>query len=376
VCCRLGHPRRNAPIKEPEPLHVIDAEQGNNSYPALLKSTPDGHYLEGLDRDAEAFESDLYISPGWIDLHTHVYDGVASLSVHPDRAGLETGVHVVVDAGSAGEGTISAFRQYVAPSAQTCVRAWLNISSVGLIHLRELSDLSLIDVERTVSAVLSNRQFVCGIKVRSSGAIVENMGLQPLKLARLVARLAEVPLMVHIGEPPPLIEEMLELVEEGDVLTHCFHGKVGYPWLSDGRPIPALKQALDRGVLLDIGHGAASFSYEVAERAIAAGFQPHTISTDLHVRNLEGPVYDLATTMTKLMACGMSLHDVIRSVTVEPAKLIGERNWLRSDGRVERATIFRLTDKPLEGRVYEDSLRSRRPIDRYIVPVRTIIGDK
>src|SRR6185437_13411211 len=97
------------------------------------------------------------------------------------------------------------------------------------------------------------------------------MGLLPLQLGRLVARTAGLPLLVHIGEAPPLIEDVLDLLDAGDVITHCFHGKVGGPWQPDGRPVPALARALDRGVLLDVGHGAASFSFAVAERAIAAG---------------------------------------------------------------------------------------------------------
>jgi dihydroorotase len=110
------------------------------------------------------------------------------------------------------------------------------------------------------------------------------------------------PLMVHIGEPPPHVEDILDLLDAGDVITHCFHGKASHPWELSGEPIPALKRALDRGVLIDVGHGAGSFSFEVAKKAISAGNLPFSISTDAHALNLHGPVYDLPTTMTKMMA--------------------------------------------------------------------------
>jgi len=350
-------------------VQIVDAER-REIYPALLRRAAAGYHLERLGAsDPSPDVPDVYLSPGWIDLHAHVYDGVASLSVAADTVGLRTGVHLVADAGSAGEATLPGLLTYVAPRARTAIRAWLNISSIGLVHLRELSDPTLLDVERTVNAAVSHRPSVCGIKVRSSGAIVGAMGLQPLKLARLAARLAGLPLMAHIGEPPPVIEDVLDLLDEGDVVTHCFHGKVGRPWLPDGRPAPALERALARGVRLDIGHGAASFSYAVAEGAIAAGVAPHSISTDAHVRNVRGPVYDLPTTMGKLLRCGMSLLEVIRAVTVAPAAVLGDAGWASLEGTLQRATLFRLEQGTRDSRVYPDAGGDMRTLHVVFVPV-------
>jgi len=317
--------------------------------------------------------TELFIGPGWVDLHAHIYDGMTSLSVHPDRVGLAVGVHVLADAGSSGAATIDGLAKYVRPTARTEMRAWLNIGSHGLVDMRETADLRLIDVDSALAAIDRHRDFVCGVKVRSSGAIVGNMGLQPLQLGRLVARAAGLPLLVHIGEAPPLIDDVLDLLDSGDVITHCYHGKPGGPWLADGQPGPALRRAVERGVHLDVGHGGASFSFAVAERAIAAGYPPNSISTDIHIRNIDGPVYDLATTMTKLLACGMELTAVIAAVTAAPRQILRlPADWLDADGVPRHGTIFRLAAAAPDRPEYRDAVGQRRVPDRHIIPVATI----
>ncbi|MZQ85518.1 amidohydrolase/deacetylase family metallohydrolase [Paenibacillus sp. 5J-6] len=348
-------------VKVIDPIH-------QQTYKALLNKTAGGYHLDRSAADYSTQEPEMYLSPGWIDLHTHVYDGVANLSVSADAAGIQSGVHLVVDAGSAGEATLPGLRKYVAPASQTEVMAWLNISSIGLVHLREVATLDYIDIDKTVNAVIANRDFVCGIKVRSSGAIVGAMGLQPLQLAKLAAREAGVPIMVHIGEAPPIIDSVLDLLDEGDVITHCFHGKTGNPWLMNGKPGLALQRAIDRGVKLDVGHGGASFNVEVCRHAIAAGFAPHTISTDVHIRNIRGPVYDLPTTMTKLLACGMPIEQVIAAVTSAPSQILQRNDWCSLDGNLDRATLFRLDEQGPEGRDYRDSQGNLLEPEQFIKP--------
>ncbi|TDF94780.1 amidohydrolase/deacetylase family metallohydrolase [Paenibacillus piri] len=352
-------------------VQVLDPAIGQ-TYTAQLVKSGSGYAINRTPNGELTEKPQLFLSPGWIDLHAHVYDGVTSLSVPADDIGLRTGVHMVVDAGSAGEATLPGFMKYVAPQAQTEIRAWLNISSIGLVHLREVASLDTIHIDRTVKAVLDHQPFLCGIKVRSSGAIVGDMGLQPLQLAKLAAREAGVPVMVHIGEAPPVIDGVLDLLEEGDVVTHCYHGKTGHPWEKDGKPGRALQKALDRGVLLDVGHGAASFHFDVCKKALAAGFMPSTISTDLHIRNIGGPVYDLSTTMTKLLACGMPLEHVVAAVTAEPAKALRLKDWCDFSGMIKRATLFRLTDSSGSGPEYRDAQGNKLKPDRVIVPSAVI----
>ncbi|MBF8189929.1 amidohydrolase/deacetylase family metallohydrolase [Nonomuraea sp. K274] len=345
------------------PLRVIGSPS-----PARLSLTGGTARLEPV---AHGAGDELYIGPGWVDLHAHVYDAVTQISVPPDRVGLDAGVHVVADAGSAGQATVDGLVRYVIPAAGTRVCAWLNIGSHGLVHLRETADPDFIDVDATMAAIERHRDVIRGVKVRSSGAIVGAMGLQPLQLGRLVAREAGLPLLVHVGEAPPPIDDVLGLLDAGDVVTHCYHGKTGAPWHRDGTPTPSLAGALDRGVLMDVGHGAASFSFDVAANAVAAGHPPHTISTDIHVRNINGPVHDLATTITKLLACGMPLNDAIKAVTDTPRRVLRmESPWLAADGEIKHATIFRLAETT--DRVYTDARGTTREPDRHVVPVATI----
>jgi dihydroorotase len=355
-------------VKVIDPLHA-------SVYTAALIETEEGYRLDrNVVAELGGKEPELLLSPGWIDLHAHVYDGVAPISIIPDDVGLNTGVHLLADAGSAGEATIRGLYKYVAPQYETDIRSWLNISSIGLVHLREGSDLSYINVERTVQAVLDHRPFVCGVKVRSSGMIVGTMGLQPLQLALLAAKEAGVPLMVHIGEAPPLIEDVLDLLREGDVITHCYHGKLGHPWEADGKAGPALERALARGVLLDVGHGAASFNFGVFERAFANGYLPYSISTDVHTGNINGPVYDLPTTMSKFLSCGMELEKVVAAVTLAPATVLRLADRMNLDGVLHSATLFQLSDQPIPNRLFQDSNGNDRIPQQTVIPTAVIRG--
>lgn len=354
-------------------VKVIDPVR-KSTYRARLEQSNEGFSLHPDRSEAHGPEPDLLLSPGWIDLHAHIYDGMTSISVPADAVGLGTGVHLIADAGSAGEATLPGFMKYVVPTYETEVRAWLNISSIGLVHMREVAELTHIDVDRTITTAYDNRHFICGIKVRSSGAILGAMGLQPLQLAVLAAREAGMPVMVHIGEAPPRIDDVLDLLDEGDVVTHCFHGKTGHPWTRDGVPGAALLRALDRGVILDVGHGAASFSYDICKKAIGKGLSAFSISTDVHIRNINGPVYDLPTTMSKLLWCGLPIEDVIAGVTSVPASVLRLPDWCNLESGLTRATLFRLTSKPPEGRLYRDATGTCIQPERVIIPEAVIMG--
>lgn len=337
---------------------------------AYLIRTGEGCRLR--EAEGEFPETDLYISPGWIDMHTHVYDGFTSLGVDADRVGIKTGVHVVADAGSAGEATLPGLIRYVLPAHRTEIREWLNISSVGLVTMREYNDMSLLKVEDTVKAALENAPTVIGIKARSSGIIVGDKGIKPLEIAVKAARQAHLPLMVHIGEKPPDIREILRLLDRGDIITHCFHGKEGTPWLPDGTPIPELRSAWERGVRMDVGHGAASFSFDIFKRAVSHPLPPFSISTDMHIRNVNGPVFSLAVTMTKLMSCGLPLIDTIMGVTQIPAQTLGMTDRMDLDGPIRSATIFRVADSRPDTPPLRDSMRNAIIPQKLILPTGVI----
>lgn len=356
------------------PVTIIDPSSAALAI-GHLKVDPDGLTHLTNERPLRVGEAipELYIGPGWVDLHAHVFDGTTQISVHPDRVGLDHGVHTLADAGSAGQATLRGLTDYVIPSAKTNIKVWLNIGSHGLVHLREVADSTYMDVAATIEAAASFPDIVRGIKVRSSGLIVGNMGIQPLQLGKLAARECGLPLLVHIGEAPPLIDDVLDLLDEGDVVTHCYHGKTGFPWLPNGRPSSALHRALDRGVKIDVGHGAASFNMGVAQAAVRAGFLPDSISTDIHVRNIGGPVFDIATVMTKLLYCGMSLSSVLSAVTEAPRATLGlVEPWRNNTGELQHATIFSLTPEAPRSRRYLDTLGNTFSPSEHLVALGTV----
>src|SRR5687767_9646683 len=189
--------------------------------------------IEAVGRDlqapAEARAVDgngAFLSPGWVDLHTHVWYGGTDISIRPSICGVERGVTTVVDAGSAGEANFHGFREFIIEPARERIRAFLNIGSIGLVNcnkVSELIDIRSIDIDRTIACVEQNRDVIVGIKVRASHVILGSWGITPVKVAKKVAKILKLPLMVHVGEPPPLFDEVLEILTAGDVVTHCFN---------------------------------------------------------------------------------------------------------------------------------------------------------
>ena len=287
-------------------------------------------------------------SPGWIDLHAHVFSGGSKNGLDTDQAaGVATGVTTVVDAGSAGADDLMTFRTQVMATATTRVLAFLNIST-GRPNGPRHGEWHHFAQARTIplAAAEAASGHCLGIKVLASQTHCGNMGITPVKLARQAARLSGTGLMVHIGNAPPLIDEVLDLLDEGDIVTHCWHGKYGGLFDRDNRPLPATKAAVVRGVKFDMGHGSASFAFATARHALDAGLPLHAISTDLHRGCVNGPVFDMATTMAKCLHLGFTLPEVIRLSTASPAALIGRSATLGSlaTGREADITIFRVVD--------------------------------
>jgi dihydroorotase len=288
-------------------------------------------------------------SPGWIDLHTHVFEGAGPSGVHPDReAGIATGVTTVVDAGSAGAGTWEAFRDTMIKPSTTRVLGFLNVSLMPSTGGPRHGSWENYAQGKTIPMAEHEAEagYCVGIKVLASQTHCGNLGITPVKVARQAARLSGTGLMVHIGNAPPTIEEVLELLGEGDIVTHCWHGKYGGLFGRDKKPLPETLAAVERGVKFDLGHGSASFAFESARYALDAGLPLHAISTDIHRGNVHGPVWDMPTTMSKLLHLGFSLPEVIRLSTWSPAQLMrreGEVGTLAT-GNAADITIFRVVD--------------------------------
>ncbi|WP_333821853.1 amidohydrolase/deacetylase family metallohydrolase [Pinisolibacter sp.] len=316
-----------------------------------------------------------FLSPGWVDLHTHVWWGGTDVSIRPEQCGAARGVTTLVDAGSAGEANFHGLREHVMERARETIYAFLNIGSIGLVacnRVSELIDMRSVDLDRTVAVIEANRDRIVGVKCRASAVITGTWGMEALKLAKKIARVVDLPLMVHVGEPPPLYDDVLAVLDPGDIVTHCFNGKVGGSLLEDRTLWCLVEQAAARGIVLDVGHGGASFSFEVAEAAIAGGLLPHTISTDLHQWSLDGAVWDLATTLSKLLALGMPFEAVVKAATTTPRAAIRKpTDGFLTRGAAADFTLFDLVDERLEVR---DSKGRPARLERLFEPRRTIIG--
>lgn len=272
------------------------------------------------------------VCPGFIDFHVHVFPGVSHFGVDPDETCLARGVTTVLDFGTAGALIYDGFRRYVIDVAKTRVKALMLIAGQGLISsvdtqpaLGELWDLAYCDVTGCVRAVERNRDSVVGIKVRCMDNIAADgkHEAEGLRLARQAADATRLPLVVHPVLSSLPIEQILAQLGPGDVLTHCYHEKRGRLVDDQLRVLPAVRDKLAEGLLLDVGHGAGSFSFPVARAMLDQGVLADYIGSDLHRYNLHGPVYDLATTMSKFLHLEMPLAEIVRRVTTNPAKFLG-----------------------------------------------------
>ncbi|GMA48951.1 dihydroorotase [Alicyclobacillus contaminans] len=304
----------------------------------------------GIDAEKVLDATGCIVAPGFIDLHVHVYENDTYLGIDADQVGVRQGVTTVVDAGSSGSATFPHFLHHHISRKETEVLAWLNISEDGLCNGNtELADMSKLRPEET-GRMIEDSPTIRGIKVRMSRSVVGGNGIQPLVIAKQVARERKVPVMVHIGNTPPDLADILNLLEAGDVVTHAFHGKPGGILDSQGQLIPGAGAALARGVLFDVGHGTASFSFQTMMRAKELGLKPHSISTDIYKTNYHGPVYSLTLTMSKLIQVGFSLTDVIEWVTLAPARILRLEDELGSlkPGTVADISIVRLVERPID----------------------------
>ncbi|HCL5344871.1 TPA: amidohydrolase/deacetylase family metallohydrolase [Salmonella enterica] len=322
---------------------------------------------------------DCFVSAGWIDSHVHCYPKSPIYFDEPDSIGIATGVTTVIDAGSTGADDIDDFYALTRQAA-TDVYALLNISRVGLIAQNELADMNNIDAGAVTLAVTlavkRHPDFIVGLKARMSGSVVGVNGITPLERAKVMQQEnGNLPLMVHIGNNPPDLDEIAERLTAGDIITHCYNGKPNRILRPDGELRASVTRALARGVRLDVGHGTASLSFAVAKRAISLGILPHIISSDIYCRNrINGPVHSLANVMSKFLAIGMSLPQVIACVTANAADSLN----LKTKGRLQPGldadlTLFTLKRQPT---VLVDAENDSLQVEELLTPLAVIRAGK
>jgi dihydroorotase len=341
---------------------------------AVGNDLPSGEASEVLDATGRI------LTPGMIDLHVHVFAGVSHYGIEPDPTCLAKGATTVVDAGSAGADTFPGFRKYVIDVSETRIFARLNISSQGMLT-REIGELQIpeyANVGKACEMIEEHRDVILGVKVRltRNSIVSEEVGMLPLYRAREAADAVGLPLMVHPqGAWCGSIDDILSVMRERDILTHCFHGMSCGILDDQGMVHSSVREAMERGVVFDVGHGAGSFSWDVVERAMAQGVKPQTISSDLHVYNLNGPVYDLATVVSKFLHLGMGLDEAIARVTSVPAQFLvmSERIGTLVAGAWGDAVVFELREGRFQLMDTHGQVRIGR---RKLVPVAVVKGGR
>jgi dihydroorotase len=341
---------------------VIDPGSGNSGRldVAVLRGR-----IEVVDSDIPETSSaivldatDRLVTPGLVDLHSHVYARATAYGLDPDPIAAVTGVTTWIDGGSAGAFGIDGLREYVATRAKVRVRAFINISCIGLIaHNHELANLEYCSSDLAVAAARNQGGFVVGVKYRA-GRAGSAADLEPLKRAKRASERLEMPLMVHLSLRPPTVDDVVAHLGAGDILTHTYTNNDMKIIDENDVLLDSVRQARDSGVVIDIGHGEGSFSWETGEVLAAAGFWPDTISTDIHLKSIRGHhkrgyladgtsrvppfemdsdaggvvftyeegsghSFDLLDCMAKLLHLGMPLDEVVRAVTHTPARVIG-----------------------------------------------------
>nr|MBV8085874.1 amidohydrolase/deacetylase family metallohydrolase [Chloroflexota bacterium] len=275
-----------------------------------------------------------YVTPGLIDLHSHVYWGVSEYGVDADEVVLPGGVTTTVDAGSSGAANFPGFRRYVIDRSRIRILAFVHLGVHGIQPppATELRDMTYADADRAAATVRANRDVAVGIKIRMSDDTVGDYGKQAFREALRAAELADAPLMVHIGRTALPLEEIFDALRPGDIVTHCYTPQEPCVIDGHGQVRACVRRARERGVLLDVGHGRGSCHFDLVRTAFAQGLKPDTISTDLHAFSRDVPVVDLLTTMTKFVALGLSLGEVVYATTAAPARALGRQDSL---GRLE-----------------------------------------
>jgi dihydroorotase len=333
------------------------------------------------DQAREVLSADgKIVTPGLIDLHTHVFPYVGPYGIEPDPYFVTRGVTTVIDAGTSGAFTFPAFRRFIIQKAATRIRVLLHVVSIGMVagstpNMGELEDLRYCDPKLAAKVAGENRDLIVGFKIRFSRQYTGPNDLEGMKRARVAADAAHLPLMIHIGGSYSPLKDLLALMKKGDVVTHSFNGHPHGLLDANGKLVPEALEARKRGVFFDVGHGAGSFSFDVMEKCLEQGFLPNTISSDLYSANINGPVFDSATTLSKFLLLGLKLRDVIARATINAARVFdfGARIGTLKPGAEADVSVFELREGEF---TYTDSGGKTRTGHQKLVPAVTVRGGK
>lgn len=325
--------------------HVIDPKSGLNELMDIAIDIPNNHTPEGKEPRIALIAKNIdtalalqvadakgmYVIPGIIDIHTHVFYGPSrsdylsngSISVVPDNYTFRTGVTTVVDAGGAGWKSFQTFKKNIIDLSSTRVLSMLNIVGEGMRGGDFEQNMDDMDAEKTAAAALENKEFVVGFKLAHFG----KADWTPVERLTKAGRIADMPVMVDFGSGNQSLEELFfKYLRSGDIYTHsyCYVPGVREPIIdTETRELkPFVRKAQQKGLIFDVGFGSGSFDYRTAIPAIKAGFYPNTLGTDLHASSINGAMKDQMNVFSVFLNLGMDIPSIIKASTWAPAQAI------------------------------------------------------
>lgn len=318
--------------------------------------------------------SGCYVTPGIIDFHAHLYTDGTERGVYVDSTYFPNGVTTAVDGGSAGVANYPLFYQTVVAASKVRIFSDLNLCSLGLgtISYPENIDPETVDVEKIKYYYQKYRDNIQALKLRQTRDISRGYGLEPLRLMRKIADDLGAYMVVHVTDSPGEVSETLELLKEGDVFCHVFHGK-GRTILDErGKVLPEIWEARERGVLFDAAHGGNQFSNRVALSALEQGFVPDFVTSDISLKTMyRSPLYSMGMVISKFLNMGIGMEQLISMVTRTPARklgLEGEIGTLEA-GACADVAILKIIEKQVE---FDDSHGVRMQGNRLVKTQMTI----
>jgi dihydroorotase len=329
-----------------------------------------------LDRGAQTIDAKgKLVTPGLVDLHAHVYPQGSAIGLPVDEIAPAMASTTYVSAGDAGANNFSAFKHYILAQARSRIFGFVHISSIGLagFPVGECLNIDYCNIDLAAKMLAENQDVLLGVKVRQTANIVGTNGIEPLKRAIAAAERSGTKgrVMVHIGDVPGKLGDLLNLLRPGDIVAHIFSGQ-GNNVVQNGKVLPEAFEAKKRGVIMEIAHGGGSFDYTVAEPAIQQGFLPDCISSDIHAYSINSPGMPfLPWVMSKFWNMGFSLEQVVAMATINPAKVIGkvEKLGTLQVGAPADVSLFDILEGPVK---FVDTRNNFREGNQYLKPFQTV----
>jgi dihydroorotase len=361
----------NGEVRDPARQYRAKADVGirDGRIAAIEERLPRERALDVIDA------SGLYVVPGLIDLHTHCYHSATNIGIEADPVAARSGVTTWVDAGTFGHAQIPGFRRWIVEPAQARIYGFVYTYMDNRNPDVDVLKYVRGQIRSTGEAAVRNRDIILGVKVQVGANMSGRYAWDLFRIARELCDRYDLKMMAHISFAPPDTDSVMALMHAGDIVTHCYNGHTLGILDEAGKVRQTVLDARKRGVLFDVGHGSGSFNFEIARKALAAGFAPDTISSDLYNANINGPVYDLPTTMSKLLAVGMNFDDVLERVTAAPAKII---NRLEGMGTLAVGSPADVAVLALEQGEFTlvDSQRNTKRVNQRIISRATICRGK